>query len=623
MLLFVIIVRLCLDDRYVRYNELLNLTMNGKTIVMKFYSRILVFFSLLFLVTACDIFQINNSKNLPSLTQTQGSPESLLTKADQATDQEVAAQYRLIAADKYIQANQLAKAQDILTALPSTLTETQRMITSLLKADIAFNKKDIEGALKLLTSATFYRLDEQDQALQTRVRLLKANAFETSGNPLQALRERSYISSFLTGTEATNNQNHIWQLAIAIPLEALSSAADSGETGGWLQLAKIVKTSSNLADRKKNIADWMAANPNHPATLNPPEDLVTIQNVTSETYTKIALLLPEQQTYFQAVQNGIMAAYYQSPNKDKITIKTYTSKDYSNLDNFYAQAQKEGIQLIIGPFEKSLVNTLSQKQALPITTLAINYADTKSHPAQLYQFGLLPEDEAREVANKAFADGKRNAVAIVPQGAWGKKVLDAFRTQWEAQGGVLKGIQYIDRPVDLDGQVVSLVRQLPNAKAEDGSNMVFMVANPPIARQIKSLLTYHDLKNLPVYATSHIHAAAPDASQDNDLDGVLFTEVPWLLTESNPIQQSIIAQWPQAKTTLARLYALGVDIWTISDKLAELKISSVNGLSGSLSLDSNQRVVRTLPWATFEKGLLKPLDTANETAITANQTPQK
>lgn len=601
--------------------------MNGKTIVMKCYSRILVLFSLLFLVTACNLLQSGNGNNIPSLTQTQGSPESLITKANQTTDQEIATQYRLIAADKYIQANQLKKAQEILAALPKSLTNTQQMIAKMLEANIALNNKDATGALKLLTSSTFYRLDEQDQSLQVRVRLLKANAFEAEGKPLQALRERSYISSFQTGNDATENQNHIWRLAMSIPFETLSSAADSGETGGWLQLAKIVKAPSSLADRKKSIADWMAANPTHPAAINPPQDLLNIQNITSQSYTKIALLLPDQQSYFQAVQNGIMAAYYQSPNKDKITIKTYTSKDYNNIDNFYAQAQKEGIQLVIGPFEKGLVNTLSQKQALPITTLAINYADTSAHPAELYQFGLLPEDEAREAANKAFADGRRNAVAIVPQGAWGKKVLEAFRSQWESQGGVIKGIQYIDRPVDLDGQIVSLVSQLPNAKAtENQTDMLFMVANPPIARQIRSLLTYHDLRDLPVYATSHIYSAVPSASQDNDLNGVLFTEVPWLLTDSNPVQQSIISQWTQAKTTLARLYALGVDIWTVSNKLPELKISSIDGLSGELSLDSNQRIVRTLPWATFDKGLIKPAESSEgipaDTAVAEPQAVQ-
>lgn len=545
---------------------------------------------------------------MPSFTNTQGNPTQLISLANQQSNVEIATQYRLIAADKYIQAKQEAKAQEILKELPANLTNTQQMIVALLNANIALNKKDTTTALSLLTGKTFYQLDEQDPDLQVRVRLLKASAFELEGKPLQALRERSYISSFLKGNTAQDNQDNIWRLAMSVPLDALLSAADSGETGGWLELAKAVKTASTVTEQKQNIENWIAANPNHPAAINPPAELLTIKGLTTETYSKIAVLLPQKQKYAQAIYNGFIAAYYQAPNKDKVTIKAYESTDYPTMDAFYAQAQKDGIQLVVGPLDKAQINELSKKSTLPITTLALNYTDTNTQPPQLFQFGLLPEDEAREAATRAFNDGKRHAIAVVPQGEWGKKVLSAFRAKWEEQGGVLEGIEYIDRPVDLDGQMVALTKKLPNLK-EANDNMLFMVADPAMARQIRALLTYHDEKDLPVYATSHIYSGVPSANQDADLNGVLFTDVPWLLSDNNPVQQAIVAQWPQAKTSFARLYALGADTWSLIPRLSELKAlpnSRIEGLSGELSIDSQQRVVRKLPWATFDKGLIQP-----------------
>lgn len=578
---------------------------------MKAYSRFLLVFSVLLFLTACEILPFGK-QSMPSFTNNQDSPEYLLSQANQQSRQEVANQYRLIAADKYLQANNLAKAEQTLASLQPELNNTQQMIAAMLRANVAYSKRDTATALSLLSSNTFSRLDEQDPDLQVRVRLLKANVLETDGKPLQALRERSYISSFLSGQAAQDNQNHIWRLAMSIPLDVLNSAADGGETGGWLQLAKAVKGASTLTEQKENINRWLAANPTHPAAINPPAELATMQNLTTESYNKIAILLPQKQKYAQAIYNGFIAAYYQAENKDNITIKAYESSDFSSMDAFYEQAKRDGMQLVIGPIEKNLVNELSRKPSLPITTLALNYADTNTQPPQLFQFGLLPEDEAREVAVRAFSDGYRHAVAVVPQGEWGGKVLSAFRSQWEAQGGVLEGIQYIDRPVDLDGQITALVSKLPGngikSVAGEG-NMLFMVAEPFIARQIRALLTYHDGDKLPVYATSHIYAGVPSPSQDSDLNGVLFTETPWLLTNNDPIQQSIITQWPQAKTSFARLYALGVDTWRLTPRLLELKAlpnSRVDGLSGELTVDQRQRVVRNLPWATFSRGLIKP-----------------
>ncbi|EGH34260.1 LppC putative lipoprotein, partial [Pseudomonas syringae pv. japonica str. M301072] len=112
----------------------------------------------------------------------------------------------------------------------------------------------------------------------------------------------------------------------------------------------------------------------------------------------------------KALREGFMAAHFQAQQagENPPAIQVFDSSRITSMDEFYRQAQAAGVQLVVGPLEKNLVKQLNSRQQLPITTLALNYSDTSNEgPAQLYQFGLAAEDEAREVARRAWADGKR------------------------------------------------------------------------------------------------------------------------------------------------------------------------------------------------------------------------
>ena len=161
----------------------------------------------------------------------------------------------------------------------------------------------------------------------------------------------------------------------------------------------------------------------------------------------------------RALRDGFLAAHYQAQQagQNPPNIQIFDSSRIGSMDAFYAQAQAAGVQLVIGPLEKNLVSQLSSREQLPITTLALNYSENSQEgPAQLFQFGLAAEDEAREVARRAWADGMRRAVALVPAGDWGNRVLAAFRQDWQAQGGTLIAAEHVDQPVELARQIAEL-----------------------------------------------------------------------------------------------------------------------------------------------------------------------
>jgi outer membrane PBP1 activator LpoA protein len=284
--------------------------------------------------------------------------------------------------------------------------------------------------------------------------------------------------------------------------------------------------------------------------------------------------------------------------------------------------------LVIGPLEKPLVKQLSTRPQLPITTLALNYSEGDQGPAQLFQFGLAAEDEAREVSRRARADGLHRAAIMVPKGEWGDRVLKAFSQDWQANGGTIVATERVDQPVQLAQQIADMFQlrqsegRAKSLQSTVGSQVaaqpsrrqdiefIFLAATPQQAQQIKPTLNFQYAGDVPVYATSHVFSASGDINQYNDMNGIRFCETPWLLDANDPLRRQVTAQWPQAAGSLGRLYAMGVDAYRLAPRLGQLKSlpdSRIDGESGSLGMSQSQRVVRQLPWAEFANGQVQRL----------------
>ena len=559
------------------------------------------------------------SSSLGELPRTpDASLEQLLQQASASQDPQKAALLRLSAADLAMRQQNNERAAQILAQVPmDQLKPAQQVFASTLTAELAMNRNDPKAALTALSHPSVARLDEMPADLQVRTHTVHARALEADEQTLAAARERVAMSANLTGDAANSNNDAIWALVAALPVEQLQ-AQSNGLLGGWTSLALAVKRAGTVQEQQTAIDQWRAQNPAHPAAIQLPTPLVKLKELASQPLTKIALLLPQEgqlASVSKALRDGFVAAHYQAQQagQNPPSIQFYDSSRLTSLDDFYRQAQADGVQLVVGPLEKTLVKQLNARSQLPITTLALNYSEGTQGPAQLFQFGLAAEDEAREVARRARADGLTRAGAMVPKGEWGERVLNAFRQEWVAHGGSLVGIEYIDQPVALAQQVGDLVQQRKNSS--EPMQFLFLAATPQQAQQIKPTLNYQYASDLPVYATSHVFSASGNQDQYNDMNGVRFCETPWLLEPGNPLRQQVAAQWPQAAGSLGRLYAMGVDAYTLTSRLGQLKAlpdSRIDGLSGSLGMSPTQHVERQLPWAEFVNGQVQRLpDTPN------------
>ena len=587
--------------------------------------RLLSALCLAALLAACASSPSSNLGELPRTPD--ATVEQLLERASASKSPEEAAVLRLSAADKAARQGDSARATQILQQVRIELLKPGlQILASTLNAELALTRNDAKAALAALDHPSLQRLGELPADQQVRTHLVRARALEADGQILAAARERVFIAPLLSGDAAAQNHEAIWVLVGSLPVEQLQNQG-TDDFAGWLSLALAVKSAGTLEQQQAAIDTWVAQHAAHPAARQLPAPLVKLKALASQPLTRIALLLPQDGQLAgvaRALREGFMAAYYQAQQAGQKppVIDVIDSSRLTSLDDFYRQAQAQGVQLVIGPLEKPLVKQLAARAQLPLPTLALNYSDTNQMgPPQLFQFGLAAEDEAREVSRRARADGLHSAAAMIPKGDWGDRVLNAFRQDWEANGGTLIAAERVDQPVQLAQQIADMLNVrnagggLQSSSGAQGSrrqdiDFIFLAATPQQAQQIKPTLNFQYAGDLPVYATSHVFSASGDQAQYNDMTGIRFCETPWLLDASNPLRQQVTRQWPQANGSMGRLYAMGVDAYTLAARLGQLKAlpdSRVEGLSGNLGMGANQRIERQLPWAQFVGGQVQRL----------------
>ena len=327
--------------------------------------------------------------------------------------------------------------------------------------------------------------------------------------------------------------------------------------------------------------------------------------------TIIALLLPTEgrlERIGRAIQDGFLQAYLEQAPEQRPTLKFFPIGDQPASAIAAAnQALAVGAHSLIGPLDKSAVEAVVRAVPANLPMLALNRADVTR--AGLVQFGLPPEDEARIVAHRALASGRRQAWVIIPRNEWGERLLMAFNSAFTAGGG---RIRHITRYAPTESDFQAPLKQ-GWASARD-ADMLFLAAFASQARLLRPQIRFVGAGNLPIYATSAIDAGTHDGVADLDLDAVRFPEMPWLLSARQRAQTGV-------EPTFARMQAFGFDAYHIWQQLAAnpaLQELHLAGATGTLSMTPNGRIERhDLPWAYFDNGRVVPGLPADEPASMA------
>ncbi|MFT4631654.1 MAG: outer membrane PBP1 activator LpoA protein [Candidatus Pseudothioglobus sp.] len=456
---------------------------------------------------------------------------------------------------------------------------------------------------------------------------LRATAHLQAGNHLASSRERILFDNLLNDEAQGLNHDLIFEALMSLPAPMLRTQAEAAVTSdlrGWLSLAAVSKQyQSDPIQHWDALGSWKEAWGYHPAAKQLPASLRMLAQIIRDQPKVIALLLPLQGeigTYGRAIRDGILATHYAMHGKADIKIF-----DTSNLDVelVLAQAQAAGAQLVIGPLSRENVTKLARNPALPLPVLALNRSLEGLTSSNLYQFGLAPEDEINQVADRVYNEGLRNALVIYPEGDWGSRNFAAFEDRWATLGGnVVDSAQYANQrdysdlvktllTVDQSERRAADVRRIIGERFEFTPrrrmdiDFVFLLASPAQARGINPTLAFYYADDIPVYATSHVYEISDSRIESIDLNGIRFCDIPWKLNQDNAIQRQVQESWPAARAQLAPFYALGVDAYQIHPKLKYLKalqFEKTYGVTGVLQITPDNLITRSLMWAQFSKG---------------------
>ncbi len=261
----------------------------------------------------------------------------------------------------------------------------------------------------------------------------------------------------------------------------------------------------------------------------------------------------------------------------------------------YDQAVADGAGFVVGPLTKADVAAVAPLAAGRVPTLALNFlGGSAAAPRDLYQFALLPEDEARIVARRLAADGKLRGVAIVPNGEWGDRVAAAFTDELARLGGaVLDTARYDPGLVDFS-DIIRTTLQIHEVKGEPVTHradaaFVFIAGTPDIARLIMPQLKFHYAGDIPVYSTSE--SFKPGTAANADIDGLMFPDMPWMISAdpaTDAIRDKVRAAWPAATARRDRLFAFGFDAYRLVPELRSGFFRDgalFSGMTGQLQLD--------------------------------------
>lgn len=561
------------------------------------------------------------------------TPEQALTLAAKESNPETAQRYLLRVASEYQAKSSHSAARKILRSdlLTTAIGESQNQRRLLAMAS-AIELEDTSWAQDLTIKSSAEDFLNYPAELIPRAANLQAQTQSLAGKPLDAAMTLILLSQTDSGSNPQTTHDNIWSYLKTVSASQLQKATDSAlgfENQGWLELALTLRSSGdNLDTQGKLIRQWQNNWPGHPAAQTLPAELGLLADLSASRPENIILALPLQgplASAGKAIRDGFIAAYYsdESSDRTKTDIKVIDTSN-SSFGDQYASFASGKADLIVGPLEKESLAELASMNTLPIPVLGLNYLppDTRK-PKGLFQFGLSADDEARQIAERLASRNITRILALIPYGEWGDRVTSALTARMQETGVTALHIQRFFpednlRSVTADVLGITTSRQRAiNVERTIGLNVEFeprprqdaeaivMVAEPSIARQFKPLFAFYYAGDLPVYAPSIIYDGTPNPGRDRDLNNVIFTDIPWILAEENPLRSEATTYLPGTKGQLGRLFAMGADAWQISKRLPLLqrvKGAAIEGQTGRLTMTPDGSIHREQLWAQFTNG---------------------
>ena len=361
------------------------------------------------------------------------------------------------------------------------------------------------------------------------------------------------------------------------------------------------------------------------------KEVIEITNL--NTINKIALLLPMTGKYSKigkAILDGIEIELKDTSKYIKPELSIFdTGDEDTNLKKIYSEMLSNDFDYVIGPLRKDFIEKISKYSSKELPVLTLNYSNNlKKYSKKVYQFGLLPEDEAICIAEKAIIDGNVNASALYPDNTWGKRIVESFTLRFQELGGkVTNLLKYNRENTKINNSIKNLLNIEESTKRKNhmqnilktklqfkphianNLDMIFSVGKSQDMRLIKPQFNFNYAEDIPFYSTSHIYNGVYNKEINQDLNNIKFCDIPWLYNTNNMLEKKYLRESVD-KRDLLRFVAIGMDSIKIIYNINTLKLNKhkyLLGNTGFLRLDEFNKIRRNLTIVKFKNGKAKEI----------------
>lgn len=403
-------------------------------------------------------------------------------------------------------------------------------------------------------------------------------------------------------------------------------------TLAWINLAQLSRRHiGNPQALQQAFTDWQRRYSSMPQLQQLPEAVQQLFSLQPFQPAKIAVLLPLQgqfRQHAQAIQYGILAAA-SAHNAELVFIDSQQSANALHEKISALQAE-----FVIGPLLKEQVDAISNEADWPWPTLFLNTHDsTKTNTKDKFYFALSMEDEASQVAELFQQKNYRRPVVISAANNIAVRMQQHFSRQWQQLGhqpaesyqfnskedleALIARLLETDRSRERLKQINSLVPQKLETEPHSRLDIdaIYLIADPVQTQLFKPFVDVSvspTAPRLPIYASSRSHSTSLSSTDLRDLNGLTFTEMPWMLGEQSSVElrQQYQQLFKEQDETLQRLFAMGYDAYKLVGSLRQqqqLPSAVFPGLTGQLRLNADGSIVRQLSWASYRNSRLTPV----------------
>jgi|GEM_PF-6949353 len=439
------------------------------------------------------------------------------------------------------------------------------------------------------------------------------------------------------GKRKKKNIDSLWSALLNTDLDVISrlELSKNKVVKKWMELTLVIRSDNNSEQTMTDVNQWIDDNKNHPASNNISVNIINNFLSTTKSIKKIAIFLPLDDKYKNISASIIEAFQYsmQQNNPNNIKLVVYDSNNFSAyISDFFSVIKNDKIDFVVGPLQKQNVAKLALHNKLPVPFLSLNYNQNNSGnnlTTNLYQFGLLPEDEIKTIIKKTSSSGLNGAVALLPNNDIGRRISNYLRNTMSKNNGSLLSVDFYNQSTHDFGDKIKRLFMVArsqnrlntlnnatdlNLKSSPGQirgvDFIYTFTNHQKAREIIPQFRFYHKRQLPIFSSSTIYNNITNDMVDADVRNVMFAEMPWNIGATYDSAKMSLGGSSDGLGRYSNFYALGFDAFNLIRNINLLKSDTsayYSGATGIITMDNKNKLHRELIMVRMLNG--KPIPT--------------